>query len=291
MNLKYRYVIGAVLLHVALFLFIFVSAHFGKTIEPPAVIEAVFVQSPRGHIEKAPVQQPIEQEKLEEQKAALKKLQKQKLEQQKLAQEQKQQQEQQKIEQQKKAEELQVQKQAELQRKKAEDEAHQKIVEQQKLLKQQQEEQARQEKAAQDELKRQADEEIKRIAAEKLKQRQAQERKRISDLQAQMDSEQNARLAAARHLRQQTWADMIAAAVRRNWLRPLNSPDTFQCKVKVQLLPGGSVVSAKVVESCGNAALDQSVETAVLKSDPLPMPANPDDFDRNLTFIFQPQDN
>ncbi|HWU67660.1 MAG TPA: TonB family protein, partial [Stenotrophobium sp.] len=168
---------------------------------------------------------------------------------------------------------------------KIEDAARQKVIEQQKLLKKQQEDLA---KALQQEQQKEMEQEAKRLAEDKRKAQQKEEEQRIANLKAQLNQEQQARLAAARKLRQATWADKIAAIVRSNWVRPYNSPDDFHCKVKVQLLPGGSVVSAKVIESCGNAGLDASVERAVLKSDPLPMPDNPDDFDRNLTFIFQP---
>ena len=143
------------------------------------------------------------------------------------------------------------------------------------------------------EIKRQFEQEQKaeqkRIADEQRAREAAAERQRQLDMQAALNAEQNAREAAARAGRQRTWVDQIAAAVRRNWQKPLGSPSTFRCGVKVTLLPNGSVVSVKVVQTCGAGfALDDSIEKAVLKSDPLPLPENPADFDRNLTFTFIP---
>jgi len=138
------------------------------------------------------------------------------------------------------------------------------------------------------ELKRIADDK-KRLADEQKAREAAAEAQRQRDMAAAMGAEQAARDAAAKSGRQRTWLGQIVAAVRPNWKKPIGSPTSFQCVLKVQLLPGGSVVSAKVIKTCGGgAALDDSIEKAVLKSDPLPMPDNPADFDRNLTFTYIP---
>lgn len=116
----------------------------------------------------------------------------------------------------------------------------------------------------------------------------AAEAQRQRDMAAALGAEQAARDAAAKAGRQATWADQISAAITRNWQRPPGSPTNFQCVVRVELTPVGSVVSAKVTRSCGNRVLDDSVERAVYKSDPLPLPANPADFDRVLNILFDP---
>jgi colicin import membrane protein len=151
-----------------------------------------------------------------------------------------------------------------------------------------------QRKKDEEEFKRQLEQEqkqeAKRLADEKRKHELAEERQRQQDFQAALGAEETARLAAAKAGRQRTWAAMIADKVRRNWQRSPGSPTDFVCQVRVQLLPGGSVVSAKVTKTCGGGvALDDSVEKAVLKSDPLPLPEDPGDFDRNLNFNFTPR--
>jgi colicin import membrane protein len=51
------------------------------------------------------------------------------------------------------------------------------------------------------------------------------------------------------------------------------------------------VLSAQVDKCNGDAAVKQSIEAAVLKSSPLPPPPDPRVFERNLVFVFKPQDD
>ena len=76
--------------------------------------------------------------------------------------------------------------------------------------------------------------------------------------------------------------------IERNWIKPASAGVGLSCTVSVRQLPGGEVVSV-VVESCnGDEAVRRSVEAAVFKASPLPEPANPSLFDRNLRFLFEP---
>ena len=65
----------------------------------------------------------------------------------------------------------------------------------------------------------------------------------------------------------------------------------LSCTVAVKLIPGGEVIDARVVKTSGNAAFDRSVETAVLKASPLPMPSEPglQQRFRNINFEFKPE--
>jgi colicin import membrane protein len=58
----------------------------------------------------------------------------------------------------------------------------------------------------------------------------------------------------------------------------------------VRLIPGGDVMHVEVVKSSGDASFDRSVETAVQKAVPLPLPADPALFEkfREITFVFDP---
>ena len=53
---------------------------------------------------------------------------------------------------------------------------------------------------------------------------------------------------------------------------------------------GGDVAGVRIVVSSGDAAFDRSVENAVRKAAPLPLPSDPGLFDnfRELTFVFKP---
>ena len=87
------------------------------------------------------------------------------------------------------------------------------------------------------------------------------------------------------------YVSYIQEKVRRNWLRPAGSSNDFSCIVQVALIPGGDVASARVVKSCGDAVLDRSVESAVFKAAPLPVPPDQAMFHyfRELNFDFRPE--
>lgn len=142
-------------------------------------------------------------------------------------------------------------------------------------------------KLEEQERKKQMEQEEKQVAENKLKREQQAEKQRQQDLKSMLEQEKQGRVATERD----KWAALIQNIVRRNWVRPINSADKFECNVSVQLLPGGTVVNVKLTRSCGSPALDESVKRAVLKSDPLPSPSDPDVFDRNLNFIFVPNTN
>ena len=84
---------------------------------------------------------------------------------------------------------------------------------------------------------------------------------------------------------------MIANKVENNWLQPPGTATAgLACLVQVRLGASGSVLLVNVVQSSGNSAFDRSVEAAVRKADPLPMPESPRlqaEF-RTLKFEFDP---
>jgi len=130
----------------------------------------------------------------------------------------------------------------------------------------------------------------RRKAAEKKKREAAQARIRAegkareAELMAQMQDEQDYTETA------RVISD-IRGKVERNWLRPPGTAEQgLRCKVKVRLGVTGSVLMVNVIQSSGNGAFDRSVEAAVRKADPLPMPVSKHlvaQF-RDLEFVFDP---
>jgi colicin import membrane protein len=124
--------------------------------------------------------------------------------------------------------------------------------------------------------------------------REAEERARVEQamreeaLRREADLEQRARAASEREARQSEWAAALAAHVQRNYLKPPGAPDDFSCQVRMQLLPDGTVTNARIVKSCGSAPLDRAVEDAVFRSSPMPRPADPSVFERDLLINFTP---
>jgi colicin import membrane protein len=150
------------------------------------------------------------------------------------------------------------------------------------------EEEAQRKKQAEVEKKKQ--QEAERKKAEKQRQQQAEQ-----TLREQLAEEEKAR-ASARSAKRATEADKYKAAIRqkveRNWVRPAASRKGLQCTVRVRLIPGGEVLEAKVVRSSGDAVFDRSVESAVHKSSPLPLPEDAELFEhfRDIEFIFRPEE-
>lgn len=82
----------------------------------------------------------------------------------------------------------------------------------------------------------------------------------------------------------------ISSKIRRNIVMPPNVADDARAEFMVTLLPGGSVLNARLTKSSGNAAYDNAVERAILKSDPLPLPSDAGMFSRfrELKLSFKP---
>jgi len=130
------------------------------------------------------------------------------------------------------------------------------------------------------EAKRKAEEEKKRIAAEKA-------------LQDQLAAERVALDAAREQVNQSVVAEYTSAIkqkVQRSWIKPSSAGSGLSCDVQVILIPGGDVASVRVIRSSGDAVFDRSVEQAVRRAAPLPLPPDTALFDRfrDLQFRFNP---
>jgi colicin import membrane protein len=112
----------------------------------------------------------------------------------------------------------------------------------------------------------------------------AENKAREDALQGQLEAERDAREITR-------YAAAIRRQIEASWLKPPNVADSLKCTLRVRLLPGGDVVpgSVSVIESSGNAAFDRSVESAVYKAAPLPVPGDRlfESF-RELELVFDP---
>ena len=72
----------------------------------------------------------------------------------------------------------------------------------------------------------------------------------------------------------------IKAKIKRNIVMPPDVPDNAKAEFAVTLLPGGSVLSVRLVKPSGAAAYDSAVERAILKAQPLPLPLDVSLFSR-----------
>lgn len=131
-------------------------------------------------------------------------------------------------------------------------------------------------------------------AAEKAKaQRLAAEENRRRTEQAElarMLAEEDALLAAADSGALAEYVALIRQKVERNWVRPPGAAAGLECELYVTQIPGGQVTGVRIGNCPADDAVRRSIEAAVLRASPLPMPANQALFERNLRFVFKPEE-
>jgi colicin import membrane protein len=142
-------------------------------------------------------------------------------------------------------------------------------------------------------------EEERRLLEEERRREEEEERQRIEaerQLAESLEAEERERKEAARKARALTAAEkyklLIRQKVSRNWARPPGAQTGLQCTVRVRLVPSGDVLQVTVVKTSGDEQFDRSVENAVYKASPLPLPEDRDLFEyfREIEFIFNPED-
>lgn len=148
--------------------------------------------------------------------------------------------------------------------------------------------------------KRAAEKAREEAALKKKKQQQEAARRRHQqaqqELQKALAAEEQERTSQANEAKAMAamaeLEGLIRQRVTRNWIRPASAPDGLNCLVRVRLAPGGEVLAVSVVKSSGNALFDRSVENAVYKAAPLPVPDDPQLFKyvREINIKFDPQD-
>lgn len=186
-----------------------------------------------------------------------------------------------------------IQKQVALEQKKRQEQKQQRLAEEkrQSLEKKHKVEAEKKRKieAAKKELARQEAEKQHKIAAEK-QQRENEEKLRVAaDRQVEEDRvrAENAKIAKQASMDAKA---LIKRKVTQNWNQPSTVSAKLSCKLKVSLIASGDVMSVSVLKSSGDPLFDASVERAVYKASPLPVPEDPDVFKqfRSFTFVFAP---
>jgi colicin import membrane protein len=147
-------------------------------------------------------------------------------------------------------------------------------------------------KKAEAEAKKKAEAEAKKKAAAEAKRKaeEAQRREAEQALQSQLAAEQAGIEAARVQGVVAEYIGYIQERIQRSWLRPPGSPAGLSCVVQVGLIPGGEVARVQIVRSSGDPVFDRSVESAVYKASPLPLPPDAALFKhfRELRLIFKP---
>lgn len=153
-------------------------------------------------------------------------------------------------------------------------------------------------KAAEAEKKRK-DDEARQAEVKKKKETEERRKSAESSLKEQLAREEQergeARVKAEQAARAQSelarFEGLIRQKVERNWVRPAGWTKGMECVVRVRLAPTGEVINAMIARSSGSAAFDRSVENAVYKASPLPLPEDKALFEhfRELELRFRPE--
>lgn len=121
--------------------------------------------------------------------------------------------------------------------------------------------------------------------------RVAQQKRRANEASA-LDSELakvgEAKSRAASGKALALWVDKIKLKVGGNVIAPSGLSGNPEAEFAVSLLPDGGLIDVRLKKSSGNKSLDEAIERAIRKSDPLPRPDDPAVFQRELTLKIRP---
>ena len=127
--------------------------------------------------------------------------------------------------------------------------------------------------------------------------KQVQQQKAVHDQRARADAElrqlgqAQAELAASALQRGlASYMDKIRGKIKGNIVLPPGIKGNPEGIFDVTQLPTGEIINVKISKSTGNRALDEAIERAIRKSDPLPLPDQPGLFKRELKLKYRPFD-
>lgn len=136
------------------------------------------------------------------------------------------------------------------------------------------------------------EQESKQVANDQRRTQQAERMQTAAEQEAaQLAQDRAVASALARDKAEQTWIGRIRGRIRGNIVRPPGVAGNPEATFVVTLLPDGSLVDVRLKTSSGNTTLDQAIERAIRKSDPLPKPDDPSVFTRILELKFRPYED
>ncbi|MES2236197.1 MAG: TonB C-terminal domain-containing protein [Pseudomonadota bacterium] len=116
------------------------------------------------------------------------------------------------------------------------------------------------------------------------------QRKKTDAATEDLNKEKAASEASARNKAMADYLSRIRGKIRGNIVLPPDVKGNPEAVFDVTQLPSGEIVTARLRHSSGNTALDEAIERAILKSNPLPKPGKSDLFSRTLELSFRPLD-
>lgn len=117
-------------------------------------------------------------------------------------------------------------------------------------------------------------------AANQQPQQETAEQKIAENLLQQQIAEEQQHLASINQQMLQSeiekYKALILNAIGRQWIMPPNVDKSLSAQFQINLDPTGKVLAVQLLQSSGDPILDNSVQLAIQKASPLPMPTSPD---------------
>ena len=79
----------------------------------------------------------------------------------------------------------------------------------------------------------------------------------------------------------------IQTRIESNWRKPFNVNHTHGCDVELEQLPSGKIISVNIIDCSANDLYIKSLENAVYRSSPLPLPNDPEIFESKIVLHFE----
>ncbi|HEU4709500.1 MAG TPA: energy transducer TonB [Methylophilaceae bacterium] len=137
-------------------------------------------------------------------------------------------------------------------------------------------------------------EKLNKQKLEELQKMLAAEEMKVQDQPKSAAPAVNAAEAAANAAEVDKYVSLISRKIRQNVNRQLCGTGKPELELEISLMPTGEVIGTpKLLKGSGLSACDESVERAILQSQPLPVPPQADLFARfrDLRLKFRPNDN
>ncbi len=194
---------------------------------------------------------------------------------------------------------LRAKREVKIQAQKKQEELHrQQALEFERQRKAESEERRRREEQAQREREEQAqrerEEQAQREREEQAQREREEQAQREEQVQREREEEARKREADALHQRrmiawQRRYVSDIRRSIEKRWRKPRTSVQGGDCVVKIRQDESGKLLEVNVISCSGDLLYRRSVEDAVWKSEPLPLPPSPDVFENEIEITFRQQ--
>jgi len=136
---------------------------------------------------------------------------------------------------------------------------------------------AEEERKKAEDARRKAEEAEKKRKDEERRQREAKEKEEMDRIRQQEMQEEERRLKAASDKAKATALQkhmfLVKAQIERHWNK-VGLIKGVSCTVQIRLMPTGQVIGVTLKSSSGDSKFDSTVQDAILRAQPLPMPTD-----------------